>query len=652
MNFQSNHFARLWVMLVVLFAANPVIADEIIHLKKQTTTIQNDSLVVSVLRDKTGKINAQNAYERYLAGDFLSNQVNPNYGYTQDAIWLALHLDRDIDAPSEWVLTIEPSTLDFLQLFQFTEPKGTFGSKKITGDAIPVKLRDYESHLPNFKIHLPENRSIILIRIQTTSQMTLVSKLTEAKTYKLRESSSMLLMGIYYGIQIAALIISYVAWRIVRNKEYLLFILHLFLLTLFWFTYDGFTGLYFLPDHPILANQLLGVFLCISYIISNIFIANILEVGKNHPISRAVLIAINLLIGVSAASIFTGHFLVFFPPLLTSMIVVYFVLGFHSLKHLVQEKVGLKIFAVSYLLYGAGNTYTIVMNLGFAPANDVSLHASQITYLIFILALHVGLHQKFKDYRLSAAKSELELDLLNKKLELDRQSNEEYKRLLHMIDHEIRTPVSIINSSVQSLIMLEESSQEKPERYKRYEKIHRSIKRLEMLMRISKTNASKSPEDDSLKIINPIHVVNEVIKYFSPINQNIHFQQIDKNIGLVEFDATHLDFVISNLIDNANKYSPAGSLIHIQATRTMLDEKDAIRLVFCNKTRHSTESYCNQIFEKYTRFDEQSGEPGLGMGLYLARDIMQSGGGSIAANCPSARSFCIEIIIPITHTET
>lgn len=647
---QAIRWLQAWVGLLIFLAAGVATANETIQIKKQTTTLHGSALPVSVLRDPSGKITSQEAYDRFLAGDFIPNQINPNYGYTRDAVWLAFIIDRDIETPNEWMLTIQPSTLDFLQLFQFSESGDLIGRKKVAGDAIPVKHRDYESNLPNFSIGLPDHKSIILVRTQTTSQMTLVPKLTETKTYQSLESSYMLIMGLYYGILIAAIVISYVAWRIIRNKEYLLFIYHLILLACFWFTYDGLTGLYFLPDHPIPANQLLGIFLCAAYIISNIFIAEILEIGKNHPISRSVLIAINLLAAVSAASIFTGHFSIFFPSLLLSMIVAYAVLGSHAVRHLLHGQTDLKIFSASYLLYGLGNTLTIAMNHGLLPANSASLHASQISYLIFILALHFGLYWKFKDYRLSAAKAGFELDLLNKKIELDQKSNDEQKRLLHMIDHEIRTPVSIINTSVQSLIMLDRSNSIQSDRDQRYKKIQRAIKRLEMLMRISRINPSNNQTSYGSELIDPILIIDDVLDYFSPIRKRIYFEQKETNIGRVAFDKNHLNFVISNLIDNANKYSPVGSRIDIRTERATHGEKKAISITCCNETRYSAEPYCEKVFDKYARFDEQSGEPGLGMGLYLAREIMQSAGSSIEAECPSTHTFCIRLTIPIAST--
>jgi signal transduction histidine kinase len=648
----ATSWFQAWASLLLFFAAGIATANETIQIKKETTTLHGSTLPVSVLRDSSGKITSQEAYDRFRAGDFVANQVNPNYGYTGDTVWLAFIIERDIEAPNEWMLTIEPSTLDFLQLFQFSEFGDPLGRKKITGDAIPVKHRDNKSNIPAFGLDLPSHKSIFLVRTQTTSQMTLMPTLTEAKTYRSNMSSYMLLMGLYYGFVIASLIISYFGWRIIRNKEYLFFIFYLFITACFWFTFDGFAGIYVLPDHPILANKLLGVLLCASYITSNILIAAILKIKKSRRIPNAILMAINLLAGFSAASIFTGHFSIFFPILLFSMFVVYAVLGSHAARQLISGEIDLKIFSAAYLIYGAGTMLTIAMNHGFIPANDITLHGSQVSYLAFVLVLHFSLHWKFKDYRLSIAKSSYELELLNKKMEVEKKSSEEQTQLLHMIDHEIRTPVSIINSSVQSLHMLDHIESSKTEREKRYKKIQRAINRLEMLMHVARNAPSKNQKSIGSQPIDPALIIGDVLNYFSPIRQRINFEQKETNIGRVAFDKNHLDFVISNLIDNANKYSPEGSVIEIRTERATHNGKKAISIVICNETRHPTESYCGKVFDKYARFDEQSGEPGLGMGLYLSREIIQSAGGSIEANCPADQTFCIRLMIPIAIEST
>lgn len=649
---QATNWAQAWLCLLLFLTTDIATANETIQIKKQTTELHGGALPVSILRDPTGKITSQEAHDRFRAGDFIANQINPNYGYTHDALWLAFIIDRDVEAPNEWMLTIEPSTLDFLQLFQFSDFGDPIGDKKITGDAIPVKQRNIESNLPTFSLDLPSHKSVFLIRAQTTGQMTLVPTLTTAKIYRSNLASNTLLTGLYYGFIVAALVISYFGWRIIRNREYFLFIFYLFATACFWFTFDGLTGIYVLPDHPILANQLLGFLLCVIYIISNIFIADILEIKKSHRISRTTLTAANLFAGLSAASIFTGHFSIFFPYLLFSIYLVYAVLGSHAARQLISGKTDIKIFSATYLIYGAGTVLTVAMNHGLIPANNFTLYGSKTSYLAFIFALHFGLHWKFKDYRLSIAKSSYKLDVLNKKMETEKKSNAEQTRLLHMIDHEIRTPVSIINSSVESLRLLDNIEPINTKRDRRYKKIQRAIKRLEMLMHIARKVDSTTSKTTASQPLDPILIIGDVVDYFSPIKQRINFEQKETNIGRVLFDKNHLDFVITNLIDNANKYSPKGSAIEIRTERSIYNGNKAISIIFCNETRHSTEPYCKKIFDKYSRFDEESGEPGLGMGLYLARGIMQSAGSSIEVHCPSERTFCIRLTIPIAIEST
>jgi signal transduction histidine kinase len=54
-----------------------------------------------------------------------------------------------------------------------------------------------------------------------------------------------------------------------------------------------------------------------------------------------------------------------------------------------------------------------------------------------------------------------------------------------------------------------------------------------------------------------------------------------------------------------------------------------------------------RVFEKFSRFDEESGEPGLGMGLYLVKQLVEQGGGSVGAYCTDDERFCVEVRLPL-----
>jgi len=99
------------------------------------------------------------------------------------------------------------------------------------------------------------------------------------------------------------------------------------------------------------------------------------------------------------------------------------------------------------------------------------------------------------------------------------------------------------------------------------------------------------------------------------------------DLPLLRFDAVLIERVLCNLLENAAKYTPAGSTIRIAAQPfgtwvnvTVSDNGPGLP--------HGKEE---ALFEKFTRGERESAKPGVGLGLAICRAIVEAHGGSIAA---------------------
>jgi NtrC-family two-component system sensor histidine kinase KinB len=103
----------------------------------------------------------------------------------------------------------------------------------------------------------------------------------------------------------------------------------------------------------------------------------------------------------------------------------------------------------------------------------------------------------------------------------------------------------------------------------------------------------------------------------------------------VDGDRARLRAVLSNLLGNALKYTPAGGAIAICADAT---PNGSLALTISDTGAGVPEEYRTRIFERYFRVEHQ--EPtrarghgaGAGIGLYLSRKIVEAHGGSIRCN--------------------
>ena len=115
------------------------------------------------------------------------------------------------------------------------------------------------------------------------------------------------------------------------------------------------------------------------------------------------------------------------------------------------------------------------------------------------------------------------------------------------------------------------------------------------------------------------------------------------DLPLVRFDAVLIERVLSNLLENAAKYTPPGSHIAVAA---------ALHGIWINVMvyddgpglPHGREE---AIFEKFTRGERESAKPGVGLGLAICRAIVEAHGGHIGATQSPLGGAAFEFALPL-----
>ncbi|KQV50092.1 two-component system sensor histidine kinase KdpD [Massilia sp. Root335] len=106
---------------------------------------------------------------------------------------------------------------------------------------------------------------------------------------------------------------------------------------------------------------------------------------------------------------------------------------------------------------------------------------------------------------------------------------------------------------------------------------------------------------------------------------------VPADLPLVQYDAVLIERVLSNLLENAGKYTPPGSTVAISAERhgVWLD------VAVTDDGPGLPPGQEEAVFEKFTRGERESVKPGVGLGLAICRAIVGAHGGTIhAANQP------------------
>src|SRR6185437_13746482 len=124
------------------------------------------------------------------------------------------------------------------------------------------------------------------------------------------------------------------------------------------------------------------------------------------------------------------------------------------------------------------------------------------------------------------------------------------------------------------------------------------------------------------------------------------FLDVDAEPGLpaVAADPDKLRQVLTNLIDNAVKYSPDGGHVYVLVTRT----GNRVRFRVQDEVLGIPPAEQARIFEKFFRLDPNltRGVGGTGLGLYICRELVHRMHGRIGVNSDGRRGSTFTVELP------
>ena len=120
-------------------------------------------------------------------------------------------------------------------------------------------------------------------------------------------------------------------------------------------------------------------------------------------------------------------------------------------------------------------------------------------------------------------------------------------------------------------------------------------------------------------------------------------QRVEASLPLVRADRERLRQMITNMIDNAVKYSPAGAAVDVSA----FAENGRITVEVRDRGPGVAPEHQSLIFEKFGRISGEHAKPGTGLGLFIARSIAQAHGGSLEVHSVPAEGATFALVLPV-----
>ena len=251
---------------------------------------------------------------------------------------------------------------------------------------------------------------------------------------------------------------------------------------------------------------------------------------------------------------------------------------------------------------------------------------------------------RYDETELSRLESKWKQYLTNSKMSLQRtqMEREKMKTLVSDISHQIRTPLSNIMLYTG---LLQEKKLDGQSRMLA-DQIQGQAEKLDFFMK--ELIRSSYMETDMIVVSPRTAPVGELVDRAcqaveaEALKKGILIRQPETDRIICKFDMKWTLEAVRNILENALKYSPEGSEVEIEIAPneaftciSIQDEGIGIR-----------EEEQGLVFERFYRSRDVKKEPGMGIGLYLAREIISRQGGYIEARSEYAKGTCFCIYLP------
>jgi heavy metal sensor kinase len=218
------------------------------------------------------------------------------------------------------------------------------------------------------------------------------------------------------------------------------------------------------------------------------------------------------------------------------------------------------------------------------------------------------------------------------------------KEMSDNIAHDLRSPITRIRGVAEVTLTTGKTMAEYENMAaSTIEECDRLLDMINTMLVISKTEAGVNNLDQ--KGLNISAIVNEACELFHPIaeDKGLTLSCNVSDEGNIKGDQPLIQRMISNLLDNAIKYTAPGGRVSIKV-QTAADHEVVVSVQDTGIGISPVELV--HIFERFYRCDHSRSEPGIGLGLSLARTIARAHGGDVKVSSQPGQGSTFTVNLP------
>ncbi|MBX7220691.1 MAG: response regulator [Blastocatellia bacterium] len=640
----------------------------------ETTAKYDLSPVIDILEDPLRTLTVEEVATPTWDSRFVPNrQPIPNLGFSNSAFWLRVTVQNLTLARDEYVLELAFPRLTRVDFYQ-PQTAGESGerlkarfSHQVSGAEIAFVQREVKHHNLIFNVHIkPREVKTLYLRVTARSALTFPLTLWSREALVEKDRTEVLILGMYYGILLVMVVYNTFLFVVVRDRNYLLYVLVSTGIGVLQFAQDGFASAYLWPESSYWASHAILVLASLSAVFVVFFAQEYLLLRRNAPGFNKFLHGFNGLNGCAVVFFLVSYNVTLHKLETFGGILLFLILLAGTILCMQRKYRPARFYLLSVVSLAAGFCISLMRNFGFFPDNFLTHYSIHIGTAVDVVLLSIGLADRINLLQAEKQEAETVAALKEKDVELFRLRNEELSNINHklkeldqlkvgftaMLVHDLKSPLTVVRTTLDMFKSKDLPAQVLNELLTTSERnVDRILTLVNEVLELYRTEAQGLQV--KLEPVAPEPFLSACARSAqlaaSPQSITVEFRR-KTSLPPISADLSQLERVFSNLLSNAIKFTAPGGAVVLEAAAVQGSGVEFGLTKLVVSVTDTGEGIAPEaipyIFEPYRQAEAGRKKIGVGLGLAIVKRIVAAHGGNISVRSQLGVGSSFTVVLP------